>query len=136
MPIITYKPVTKSDFDSKIEELRDDNKHTEVLLLQPETRTTSGDTTAKPLIVENGSVITFMVDVTAVSGTSPTLDIYIDFYSTKLGKWINQDKFTTITAADTYALAIPVRGTRYALRWVLGGTSPSFTFAASVIIIK
>jgi len=33
-------------------------------------------------------------------------------------------------------MAEPVRSTKYRVRWVLGGTSPSFTFAVNVVIIK
>jgi len=33
-------------------------------------------------------------------------------------------------------MAEPVRSTKYRVRWVLGGISPSFTFAVNVVIIK
>jgi len=71
-----------------------------------------------------------------VSGTSPALDVYIDIRDPASGNWVNQDKFPTVTGVGTWALALPVRSTRYRIRWVLGGTTPSFTFSVGVVIVK
>jgi hypothetical protein len=113
-------------------------EHHEQTYLASATYTTSGDSGAKPLFIRNGSIVVFFVDVTAVGGTSPTLDIYIDIQDPASGKWVNQDKITPtpITTTGTWAIALQVRSTRYRVRWVLGGTNPSFTFSIGVVVIK
>jgi hypothetical protein len=104
--------------------------------LSSATYTANGDSRANPLSVDYGSVIVLFCDVTAVSGTSPTLDLYVDIQDPCSGKWLNQDKFSTISAVGTYGLALNVRSNRYALRWVLGGASPSFTFSVGAVVVK
>jgi len=98
--------------------------------------TANGDSGANPLSIPYGSVLVLFCDVTAVSGTSPTLDLYVDIRDPCSGNWVNQDKFSTITAVGTYALAVWVRSTQYRVRWVLGGTSPSFTFSVGAVVVK
>jgi len=70
-----------------------------------------------------------LIDVTAVSGTSPTLDVYIDGKFTAARKYYPIAQQTGITNVSQYLLqlrSIPYRYIR--VRWVIGGTSPSFTF--------
>jgi hypothetical protein len=125
------------NLDILLSALRDTLKKNEpVTVLLSAARTANGDTYATPLAVDYGSVITFFLDVTAVSGTTPTLDLYIDIQDPVSGKWVNQDKFPQVTATGTYALSVYVRSNRYAVRWVLGGTTPSFTFSVGAVIIK
>jgi hypothetical protein len=100
------------------------------------TVTSSGDSGATPLTITYGNVVVFFLNVTGVGGTSPTLDVYVDIQDPASGAWVNQDKFPTVTAPTTLALALPVRSTRYRVRWVLGGTNPSFTFSIGVVIVK
>jgi hypothetical protein len=111
-------------------------KNEPVTILPSAARAANGDTYASPVATDYGSVITFFLDVTAVSGTNPTLDLYIDIQDPVSGKWVNQDKFPQVTAVGTYALSVYVRSNRYAVRWVLGGTTPSFTFSVGAVIIK
>jgi hypothetical protein len=113
-------------------------QHHEQTYLPSQVVTTNGDSGATPLIILHGSVVVFFLDVTGVSGTSPTLDVYIDIQDPASGKWVNQDKFTAtpITTTGTWAIALQVRSTKYRIRWVLGGTNPSFTFSVGVVIIK
>jgi hypothetical protein len=128
---------TKKTIADLLSALRDTLKKNEpVTVLTSAARTANGDTYASPLAVDYGSVITFFLDVTAVSGTTPTLDLYIDIQDPASGKWVNQDKFPQVTATGTYALSVYVRSNRYAVRWVLGGTTPSFTFSVGAVIIK
>jgi hypothetical protein len=127
----------QANVDKKLSELLDTIKKNEgKTYIASQTVTANGDSTATPLVVDYGSVITFFLDVTAVAGTAPTLDLYIDIQDPCSGKWVNQDKFPQVTAVGTYALAVYVRSNRYAVRWVLGGTTPSFTFSVGVVIIK
>jgi hypothetical protein len=113
-------------------------EHEEIPYLPSQAVTSNGDSGSIPLIVRFGSVIVFYLDVTSVSGTSPTLDLFIDIQDPLSRKWVNQDKFTTtpITTTGTWSIALPVRSTKYRVRWQLGGTNPSFTFSVGVVIVK
>lgn len=75
------------------------------------------------------SVLEIEIKVTSVSGTSPTLSVYIE------GKFENTGDYKTlvsqenITAIGTWFATINPCAFRYLrVRWVVGGTSPSFTF--------
>lgn len=107
-------------------------------------RTASGNGTV--LVNHNSTAVTFWIVVTAVSGTSPTLQVrvqesydggttYTDIDTTNL-------QTASITATGTYRLRLGLGVTttpnlslgipaprHLRLVWALGGTSPSFTFA-------
>jgi hypothetical protein len=75
------------------------------------------------------SVLEIEIKVTSVSGTSPTLSVYIE------GKFENTGDYRTlvsqenITATGTWFATINPCAFRYLrVRYVVGGTSPSFTF--------
>jgi hypothetical protein len=105
--------------------------------LPSDSRTTSGDTSSNPLDISYGNTVVFFLDVTEVNGTNPTLNVYIDIQDPASGKWVNQDKFTTtpITTTGTWAIALPVRSTKYRVRWVIDGINPLFTFSVGVVIV-
>jgi hypothetical protein len=68
------------------------------------------------------------LNVTSVSGTSPTLSVYLEGKVGPLYKTIWA--IENITAPSTHFLSITHLAFRYIrVRWVVGGTSPSFTFA-------
>jgi hypothetical protein len=78
------------------------------------------------------------VNVTAVSGTSPSLTLLLERLGAD-GVWYPVWSPSAITAVGalstsvgpaclTNAVVVPTMR----LRWVLGGTSPSFTFSASI----
>lgn len=72
------------------------------------------------------------VDVTAVSGTSPTLDLYLEGKDTLSGKYNtiwNPAQITSVTTVWKELTDLPYKYIR--LRWVIGGTNPSFTFSAA-----
>ncbi len=72
------------------------------------------------------------VDVTAASGTSPTLDLYLEGKDTLSGKYNtiwNPSQITSVTTVWTELTDLPYKYIR--LRWVIGGTDPSFTFSAA-----
>jgi hypothetical protein len=70
------------------------------------------------------------LDVTAVSGTNPTLDVYIEGKDQLSGKYKVLFSQTGINAAGTYWFTITTLAFKYIrARWVIGGTSPSFTFS-------
>jgi hypothetical protein len=78
-------------------------------------------------------------NISAVSGTSPTLQLFIDrkgadgiYYQI----W-NSASITAVgTASDSIGPGLNKNqslGSTIRLRWVIGGTTPSFTFSASII---
>jgi len=131
------RKIVQIQLDIAISALRDTLKQNiGQTYLASATYTANGDSGATPLDTTYGSVVVFFLNVSAVSGTSPTLDLYIDIQDPASGNWVNQDKFATVTSTGTFALAEPVRSTKYRVRWVLGGSSPSFSFSIGVVIIK
>jgi len=74
--------------------------------------------------------IRVMAKVTSVSGTNPTLDIYIEGLYEVTGDWVPLLSRTGINATGIYELGqLDGLCFRYIrVRWVVGGTNPSFTF--------
>jgi hypothetical protein len=102
-----------------------DNTNINVLPLQA--RTANGNTST--IQAGGAELIRCQLDVTAVSGTTPTLSVTVE--DTLDGVNFNTiAAFAQKTAAGrevvniTGAFSESVR-----VRWVVGGTSPSFTFA-------
>lgn len=90
---------------------------------------------------------TFIVDVTAVSGTTPTMTLQIQWRDPASGKWYNIPWAVTasITTTGTYVLTVWSGLTTVAnsvvnailpatirLSFTIGGTTPSFTFTAGI----
>lgn len=73
----------------------------------------------------------FFLNCTAASGTTPTLNVTIE--DTLDGStWRAVATFTQKTAASTEYIAIPTTAPvadRIRVRWVIAGTTPSFTFS-------
>lgn len=75
-----------------------------------------------------------LIDITAVSGTSPTLDIAAQ---TKInGTWVDIPGVTIAqqTAVNTLAVALTNFGKDIRLDMTVGGTTPSFTFSAHLLV--
>lgn len=68
------------------------------------------------------------VDITARSGTSPTLDVSLQARVDSDGAWVNVAAHAQVTAVSSTKRAFQVAGFTQA-RWVktVGGTTPSFT---------
>ncbi len=98
-------------------------------------RTTSGQQEI-PFANDNGNV-TVCVNVTAAGGTTPTLNLSLE-ESADGTTWFPVVAGAQLTAAGQQRLAI-VPGThgathrRIRLRWVIAGTSPTFTFTAIAV---
>jgi hypothetical protein len=95
-------------------------------------RTTTGNSGA--IACEKGLQLNLMVEVTAGSGTTPTLDFTIEWSmdGANFGAAQTAESFTQITAATVRRLQqFPVRAPFFRLVWTIGGTTPSFTFQAS-----
>lgn len=76
----------------------------------------------------------FVLDVTAQSGTTPTLDVDIEGYDPLSGKWSVIASFTQVGAAtgtERITAVLPEGNIRAA--WTLGGGTPNYTFTVSAI---
>lgn len=75
------------------------------------------------------TVLRLQLDVTAASGTSPTLDVVVE--DTLDGtNWNTVGTFAqkTVAAREVINVTAPFAD-RLRVRWTLGGTGPSFTFS-------
>jgi len=123
--------------------------NTEAAILASGTRTVTGNSSDQRNYNARG--ITLFIDVTAVSGTSPTLDIYVQGKDPVTGKYFNIAKSVTITSVqatglivypgvtDVFAMVdaendVPLPRT-WRIRYVIGGTNPSFTFSVGGMYI-
>lgn len=84
------------------------------------------------------STVAVDVNVTAVSGVAPTLNAFLDRLGAD-GVWYPAWSAAQITAAGVTSTSVgpgcavgQVLSATVRLRWVIGGTTPSFTFSASV----
>jgi len=78
------------------------------------------------------------VNVSAVAGTTPTLTLAVDTLGAD-GVWYTLWTSASITAVGQTLASLGVEaaintafGTSVRLRWTIGGTTPSFTFSASI----
>lgn len=94
-------------------------------------RTTNGDTGPLRGYSLPTSVLV-QLDVTAVAGTTPTLDVVVE--DTIDGtNWYQVAAFAQKTAPgrELLRVATPFADT-LRVRWIIGGVSPSFTFSGTV----
>lgn len=74
-----------------------------------------------------------LIDITTVSGTSPTIDFKVQ---TEIdGQWVNLPNVTIAqqTTTGKVVAAMTNFGVEIRLSWTVGGTSPSFTFSATFL---
>lgn len=94
------------------------------------TQTGTGNSGA--LALGDQSVLDLEINVSAVSGTTPSMTLSI--------QWSNDgvnfgpadgtpDAFAAITAAGTVAKQVTVKGLYMQLVWTISGTTPSFSFS-------
>ncbi len=88
-----------------------------------------------------------MLDVTAVTGTSPTMTCFVED-SVDGVNWNSIGVFTAATAAVKQVINVGIRGDAYPanfawpfnyrrvrVRWTMGGTSPNFTFSVKANVL-
>jgi hypothetical protein len=75
------------------------------------------------------------VNVTAQSGTTPTMDLRVD-WSLDGATWYNvADTFTQIGAVTGgFFKQFMVKAPYYRLVWTLGGTTPNYTFSSDATL--
>jgi hypothetical protein len=95
------------------------------------TFTTSG--ASADISVDNFSSVRFWIKVTAVSGDTPTLDVYIEGKYEQTGDYEPLVSKTGIIGVGAFLIGqvdnLVFRFIR--VRWVVGGTAPGFTFTVT-----
>ena len=103
--------------------------HYEKELLPSNAKTSSSQTSVFKLYDVIDPVL--LVNVTAVSGTLPTLDIEVEVSSNQ-NTWFKVSKFARITATGQYPKEMKSFPRYMRLNYSIGGTDPSFTFDIQV----
>jgi hypothetical protein len=96
-------------------------------------RTVTGSSGAIP-VGSGPATIELELEVTAASGTSPTLVLSIQWSVDGVNFGNNDgtaDAFASVAAVGNVTKNIPVRAPYMQITWTIGGTSPSFTFAVA-----
>lgn len=93
--------------------------------------TAAGNTASVPVYLGDvGSNVNCLVAVTAVSGTSPSLSVSLQ-WSWDGTTWVTgsaAEAFAAFTAVGNQLLTVPSRGLYFRASWPLpAGTTPSFT---------
>jgi hypothetical protein len=81
-----------------------------------------------------GGAVSCHVAVTAVSGTTPSLTVSLQ-WSQNNSTWVNanaDETFAPITAAGAALLTVPSRAAFVRAAWTVTGSTPSFTAAIAV----
>lgn len=110
----------------------------EGVALPSASRTVSGF--SSDITVPIGSRIAAFLDVTAVSGTTPTLDVTVKVKDPASGKYFTVGAFTQATAVTNEAIFIGGTGDiEFATRtirveYTIGGTTPDFTFSVGYAV--
>lgn len=92
-------------------------------------KTATGNTSS--LACEVCDELAVWVNVSAVSGTTPTLDLSVQWSQDGGTTWADgepADSFTQITGPKVVTKRVARKGDHYRVRWVIAGTTPSFTF--------
>lgn len=97
-------------------------------------RTTTGQSSAITL-QSASSKLNVQLDVTAQSGTTPTLDVTVEWSpdgGTTWAKGDGPDAFTQITTTiGTKIKQFLIKAPVYRIVWTIAGTTPSYTFSVS-----
>ncbi len=93
-------------------------------------RTANGD--SGWLSSELFDTASFLLDVTAASGTAPSLDVILETASTVAGANTRTvASFAQKTAVSSERKTFSGFDQYYRARWTVGGTSPNFTFSVA-----
>jgi len=93
------------------------------------TATSSGNTYTTPIVTSYVQEASVFLKVTAVSGSNPTLDVEIMQYDRISDDWYLLGTFSQKSSTGTDVGQIPYGlGEKMAIKYTIGGTSPSFTF--------
>lgn len=107
--------------------------------LHPSQAETASGSSA-PVDVSNFAEALLFITVTAVSGTTPSMQLALQTQDPVTGNWVNVPNInpalpSSITAptTGTNVYALTNYGQQLRLSWTISGTSPSFTFTAGLV---
>ena len=101
-----------------------------VTILASGERTESGNTEITPVETGIFQETNLVLDITAVAGTNPTLDVSIVSYDKASATWVVVGSFAQQTGTGTTLKTITANlGYKIAAVWVIEGTNPTFTFS-------
>lgn len=108
-----------------------------LLLATSAPRTTSGvSTTMRDS--DQGDNLSVALVVTAFAGTTPTLDVVVEWSMDGGTTWVRNDPaadaFTQVVGTANLVRTFPVRATTFRVAWTVGGTTPSFTFSVRAMM--
>lgn len=91
-------------------------------------RTATGNTTGETRL-KSATALRVQLDVTAASGTTPTLNVLIE--DTLDGtNWNTVGTFAAKTAVSREVINVPLPvANQLRVKWTIAGTTPSFTFS-------
>lgn len=105
-----------------------------LVILNNSARSTSG--TSTEITVGNYREASFFLNVTSVSGTSPTLDVVIQTKDPASGEWfdiVTFNRATGITKEHKFDKSVGF-GSVIRARYTIGGTGASFTFSVGAVV--
>lgn len=97
-------------------------------------KTASGNS-ASALTNASGRNAHFIVNVSATSGTTPTLVVRVQIQDPVSSTWVDLPGAATASITGNGATLLSVNNLprTYRLAWVIGGTTPSFTFSVGML---
>ena len=97
-------------------------------------KTTTGNS-ASALTNASGTNAHFIVNVSVISGTTPTLVVRVQIQDPVSSTWVDLPGAATSSITGTGATLLSVTNLprTYRLAWVIGGTTPSFTFSVGML---
>jgi len=99
------------------------------------TATATGNSYLTPITTKWATETTFFLKITAVSGTSPTLDVELMIYDRISDDWYLLGTFSQKTTTGTDIGQVPYGlGEKVAIKYTIGGTTPSFTFQVNATV--
>lgn len=105
---------------------------------QARTATVNGGTFTLDNTLSDGK-LALLCNVTAISGTTPTLDHQLQWTNDNGTTWVADTQFaaavTQVTAAPAqFAVVVDVKGAAYRVNLVIGGTTPSVTSSVTTTV--
>lgn len=118
--------------------LREQRDHELSQVVTSAARTSNGNSST----INNGRIpesVTLFINVTAASGSSPVLVVHLDTSPDGGTTWYPVTSTSNITATGQTRLPASVYtdkgvGVLYRVRWVITGTTPSFTFTVDSLV--
>jgi hypothetical protein len=108
-------------------------RYSERLTLLPPTSVTATWASGSIPVGDYSRMIVFL-DVTALSGTSPSLTLKIDALDPMSGKWVEVETSPAITAVGTYALKHEIYEDVARVRVIVAGTGVSATISVGAVL--